>query len=162
MITQTDPDIRSRLDGVLMEDNAVAGLDGYPPPLRFVGFLVDGGGGDDLVGVPEDVDAIQDRTVAGDPGMEVFFLVDLLFPGKVEVNGVFYPDGVGYGNPERVGIPDDLRDGCCDADGIADVYCVHLNDGFRKEVFFPVAPVNAEKADDSQQEYNENASDTGV
>jgi len=30
------------------------------------------------------------------------------------------------------------------------------------EVFFPVAPVNAEKADDSQQEYNENASDTGV
>ena len=55
-----------------------------------------------------------------------------------------------------------LRDGFHDADGIVEVYCVHLNDGFRKEVFFPVAPVNAEKADDRQQEYNEDASDTGV
>lgn len=114
------------------------------------------------MGVPEDVDAVQGGTVAGDPGSEVFFPVDLLFPGKVEVNGVFYPDGVCYGNPERVGIPDDLRDRFHDVDGIVEVYCVHLNDNFRKEVFFSVAPVNAEKADDSQQEYNENASDTGV
>ena len=94
MITQTDPDIRSRLDGVLMKDNAVAGLDPDAPPLRLVGFLADGCGGDDLMGVPEDVDAIQDRTVAGDPGMEVFLAVDLLFPGKVDVHGVFFADGV--------------------------------------------------------------------
>ncbi len=94
MITQTDSDVRDRLDGVLPVGEAVTGLDAYPPPAGFLGFLVDGCGGDDLVGVAEDVDAVQGGPVAGDPGMEVFFPVDLLFPGKVEVNGVFFADGV--------------------------------------------------------------------
>ena len=94
MITQADPDVRDRLDGVLLVGEAVTGLDAYPPPAGFVGFLVDGCGGDDLVGVSEDVDAVQGGPVAGDPGMEVFLAVDLLFPGKVEVNGVFFADGV--------------------------------------------------------------------
>ena len=99
MITQADPDVRDRLDGVLLVGEAVTGLDAYPPPVGFVGFLADGCGGDDLVGVAEDVDAVQGGSVAGDPGMEVFLAVDLLFPGKVEVQGVFDPEGVGYGNP---------------------------------------------------------------
>ena len=94
MITQADSDVRDRFDGILLVGEAVAGLDAYPPPAGFVGFLADGCGGDDLMGVAEDVDAIQDRPVAGDPGMVVFFAVDLLFPGKVEVNGVFFADGV--------------------------------------------------------------------
>ena len=99
MIAQSDPDVRDRLDGVLLVREAVTGLDAYPPAPGFVGFLADGCGGDDLVGVAEDVDAVQGGSVAGDPGMEVFLAVDLLFPGKVEVQGVFDPEGVGYGNP---------------------------------------------------------------
>ena len=51
------------------------------------------------MGVPEDVDAVQGGPVAGDPGMVVFFPVNFLFSGKVEVHGVFDPEGVGYGNP---------------------------------------------------------------
>ncbi len=94
MITQTDSDVRDRVDGVLLVGDAITGLDANPPPTRFVGFLADGCGGDYLVGVAEDVDAVQGGPVAGDPGMEVFFPVDLLFPGKVEVNGVFFADGV--------------------------------------------------------------------
>jgi len=94
MITQADSDVRDRLDGVLLVREAVAGLDAYAPPAGFGGFLADGCGGDDLVGVAEDVDAVQGGPVAGDPGMVVFFAVDLLFPGKVEVNGVFFADGV--------------------------------------------------------------------
>ena len=99
MITQTDSDVRDRLDGVLLVREAVAGLDANAPPAGFGGFLADGCGGDDLVGVAEYVDAVQGGPVAGDPGMVVFFPVDLLFPGKVEVQGVFDPEGVGYGNP---------------------------------------------------------------
>jgi len=94
MITQADSDVRDRLDGVLPVSEAVTGLDAYPPPAGFVGFLADGCGGDDLVGVAEDVDAVQGGSVAGDPGMEVFLAVDLLFPGKVDVHGVFFADGV--------------------------------------------------------------------
>ena len=94
MITQADSDVRDRFDGILLVGEAVAGLDAYPPPAGFVGFLADGCGGDDLVGVAEDVDAVQGGSVAGDPGMVVFFAVDLLFPGKVEVNGVFFAYGV--------------------------------------------------------------------
>ena len=99
MIAQADPYIRDRLDGVLLVGEAVAGLDAYPPAPGFVGFLADGCGGDDLVGVAEDVDAVQGGPVAGDPGMVVFFPVNFLFSGKVEVHGVFDPEGVGYGNP---------------------------------------------------------------
>jgi len=99
MITQADPYVRDRLDGVLLVGDAITGLDANPPPTRFVGFLADGCGGDYLVGVAEDVDAVQGGPIAGDPGMEVFLAVDLLFPGKVEVQGVFDPEGVGYGNP---------------------------------------------------------------
>jgi len=99
MIAQSDPDVRDRLDGVLLVGEAVAGLDADAPAAGFGGFLADGCGGDDLVGVAEDVDAVQGGSVAGDPGMEVFLAVDLLFPGKVEVQGVFDPEGVGYGNP---------------------------------------------------------------
>ena len=99
MITQADSDVRDRMDGVLLVREAVAGLDANAPPAGFGGFLADGCGGDDLVGVAEDVDAVQGWPVAGDPGMEVFLAVDLLFPGKVEVQGVFDPEGVGYGNP---------------------------------------------------------------
>ena len=94
MIAQSDSDVRDRFDGILLVCEAVAGLDAYPPPAGFVGFLADGCGGDDLVGVAEDVDAVQGGPVAGDPGMVVFFPVDLLFPGKVEVNGVFFAYGV--------------------------------------------------------------------
>ena len=94
MITQADSDVRDRMDGVLLVGEAVAGLDAYPPPAGFGGFLADGCGGDDLVGVAEYVDAVQGGPVAGDPGMEVFFAVDLLFPGKVDVHGVFFADGV--------------------------------------------------------------------
>ena len=94
MITQTDSDVRDRLDGVLPVGEAVTGLDADAPPTQFVGFLADGCGGDDLMGVAEDVDAVQGGPVAGDPGMVVFFPVDLLFPGKVEVNGVFFAYGV--------------------------------------------------------------------
>jgi len=94
MIAQADPYIRDRLDGVLLVGEAVAGLDADAPAAWFGGFLADGCGGDDLMGVAEDVDAVQGWPVAGDPGMEVFFPVDLLFPGKVEVNGVFFADGV--------------------------------------------------------------------
>ena len=93
-MAQSDPDVRDRLDGVLLVGEAVAGLDAYPPAPGFVGFLADGCGGDDLVGVAEDVDAVQGGPVAGDPGMVVFFPVDLLFPGKVDVHGVFFADGV--------------------------------------------------------------------
>ena len=99
MITQANSDVRDRLDGVLLVREAVTGLDAYPPPAGFVGFLADGCGGDDLVGVAEDVDAVQGGSVAGDPGMVVFFPVNFLFSGKVEVHGVFDPEGVGYGNP---------------------------------------------------------------
>ena len=99
MITQANSDVRDRLDGVLLVREAVTGLDAYPPPAGFVGFLADGCGGDDLVGVAEDVDAVQGGPVAGDPGMVVFFPVNFLFSGKVEVHGVFDPEGVGYGNP---------------------------------------------------------------
>ena len=94
MITQADSDVRDRVDGVLLVREAVTGLDADAPAAWFGGFLADGCGGDDLVGVAEDVDAVQGGPVAGDPGMEVFLAVDLLFPGKVEVNGVFFADGV--------------------------------------------------------------------
>jgi len=94
MITQADSDVRDRLDGVLLVREAVAGLDADTPAAWFVGFLADGCGGDDLAGVAEDVDAVQGGPVAGDPGMVVFLAVDFLFPGKVEVNGVFFADGV--------------------------------------------------------------------
>ena len=94
MITQTDSDVRDRVDGVLLVREAVTGLDADAPAPGFVGFLADGCGGDDLVGVAEDVDAVQGGSVAGDPGMVVFFAVDLLFPGKVDVHGVFFADGV--------------------------------------------------------------------
>ncbi len=94
MIAQSDPDVRDRVDGVLLVREAVTGLDADAPPAGFGGFLADGCGGDDLVGVAEDVDAVQGGSVAGDPGMVVFFAVDLLFPGKVDVHGVFFADGV--------------------------------------------------------------------
>ena len=81
MIAQSDPDVRDRLDGVLLVGEAVAGLDAYPPPAGFVGFLVDGCGGDYLGGVAEDVVAVQGGPVAGDPGMVVFFSVNFLFSG---------------------------------------------------------------------------------
>ncbi|OQB68045.1 MAG: hypothetical protein BWX93_01653 [Bacteroidetes bacterium ADurb.Bin139] len=43
MITQTDPDVRDRFDGVLLVCETVAGLNAYPPPSGLDGFLVDGG-----------------------------------------------------------------------------------------------------------------------
>ena len=94
MITQADSDVRDRVDGVLLVREAVTGLDADAPPAGFGGFLADGCGGDDLVGVAEYVDAVQGWSVTGDPGMEVFLAVDFLFPGKVEVHGVFFADGV--------------------------------------------------------------------
>ena len=73
------------------------------------------------MGVPVYVDAVQLGTVAGDPGPEVFFPVNFLFSGKVEVHGVFDPDCVGYRDQERVDGLDELRDGFFHADGIVEV-----------------------------------------
>ena len=73
------------------------------------------------MGVLKYVDAVQGGTVAGDPGMEVFFPVGFLFPGKVEVHGVFDAEGVGDCDQERVYGFDEMRDGFLNANGVVKV-----------------------------------------
>ena len=167
MITQADSDIQDRLDGVLLVGEAVAGLDADAPAAGFGGFLADGCGGDYLVGVAEDVDAVQGRTVAGNPGPKGFFLVDLLFPGQVEVNGVFYPDGVCDGDQERNDASYDFRDRFFHPDGVVKVQGVHLNGYFRNGVILSLAAINTDKAgkykaDKYQQEYDDNTGKPGI
>lgn len=96
------------------------------------------------MGVLEYVDAVQSGTVAGDPGMEVFFPVGFLFPGKVEVHGVFDAEGVSDRYQERVDGFDELRDGFFNADGVVKVQCVNTENRLWDKVFFFLAPVNAD------------------
>ncbi len=114
------------------------------------------------MGVPEYVDAVQGGTVAGDPRPEVFFPVDFLFPGKVEVDGVFYPEGVCYRYQERVDGPGDYRDRLFNADGIVKVQGVHLDNDFSVRNLIPAAAANAVNPGNSQHEHNYHAGDFGI
>ena len=108
MITQADSDVWGRLECVLLVGEAVAGLNADAPAPGLL-VLMDGCGGNDLLGVLEYVDAVQDRPVAGDPGLEIFFVVGLLFLGNADVYGILYPDGIGYRYKKCVDGPDNSR-----------------------------------------------------